>query len=322
MTPTQLSSTYLSQTMADVLTTEATAVRSYARTADPALVDAVRLIHAHDGPLVVAGVGKSGHVGRKIASTFCSLGKPAVFLHAAEASHGDLGLITDRSAVLCLSNSGETSELSDLLHYCRTHALPMIAITSRADSTLAQFAEVAIIYGQTQEACINGLAPTTSTTLTLAIGDALAVGLSAIMGIAPEDFRRFHPGGKLGARLMTARQLMKSNTQLPLVSSDTPMNEAVIVMSEKALGTALVVDRGELRGIITDGDLRRHSDRLWEHTAGEIATADPIRVDPDMLASDAAELMSAKGISCCVVESPAGVLEGLLCLHDCISGSN
>lgn len=315
-----LSDKALSEICRQALRDEAQAVASYAEEANGDLVAAVRLIHQSTGPLVVAGIGKSGLIAGKIASTFRSEGQASVFLHPGEASHGDLGLIAPDSAVLILSNSGETSELGDLIHYCRAHGHPVIAMTAEKTSTLARAADVAIAYGKVTEVCPNGLAPTTSTTLQLAIGDALAVGVTHLMGTAPEDFRRYHPGGKLGARLLTVRQLMHAGDALPFVSADAPMSETVAVMAEKALGVALVWDGTDVSGIITDGDMRRHAKTLWDATAGEIATADPVSIEADRLASEALELMTetGKGITSCVVREADGRFAGFLHVHDCL----
>ncbi len=295
---------------------EAAAVVSYAERPGDALVRAVRLIHESTGPLVVAGIGKSGHVAGKISSTFRSIGKTSIFLHAAEASHGDLGLVARDSVVLVLSNSGETTELSDLLHYCREHGNPIIALTGREDSTLAHAAEVTLAFGQVVEVCPNGLAPTTSTTLSLAIGDALAVGVTHLLGTAPEDFRRHHPGGKLGAMLLTVGDLMHRDAALPVVAPETDMSEAVVIMSEKSLGVAIVAEDARVRGIITDGDMRRHAQELWSMKAGDIATPDPVTVTPEILVSDALKLMTERKITACIVCEPAGQLAGLLHMHD------
>ncbi len=300
-----------------VLEVEAEAILAFARSCDQCAA-AAELIHASAGPLIVSGIGKSGHIGRKIAATFRSLGRPAVFLHASEASHGDLGMIQPGSVVLVLSNSGETTELSDILHYCRAQGIPVIGITGRAGSALARAAKVAIVYGTLVEACRNGLAPTTSTTLTLAIGDALAVAVSELMGTAPEDFRRYHPGGRLGARLLTVAEVMRRGDELPLVDTGTPMSEVVVTMSEKALGVAILTRGGAIEGIITDGDLRRNAGRLWETRPMEIASRDPVRVGPDWLVTDAMELMSRRKITSCIVEDGEGKLAGLVHLHDCI----
>ncbi|WP_232520795.1 SIS domain-containing protein [Rhodobacter sp. CZR27] len=189
----------LQQVITKTLETEAEAILAYARQVDDSIARAAQMIHAHcQAPLIVAGIGKSGHIARKIAATFCSLGKPAIHLHATEASHGDLGIVGRDSVVLTLSNSGETAELSDLLHYCRIHGIATIGLTSARTSTLARMSDIVIAYGRVREACVHGLAPTTSTTLSLAIGDALAVTVSRMMKMTPEDFRRSHPGGSLG----------------------------------------------------------------------------------------------------------------------------
>jgi arabinose-5-phosphate isomerase len=304
-------------TVARVLAEEAAAVADFAGRAQACAAAAV-LIHATKGPLVVAGIGKSGHIGRKIASTFRSLGKPAVFLHAAEASHGDLGLLQPGTVALVLSNSGETTELSDVLHFCRTQGIPVIGVTGREDSALARASDVPIVYGVVREACRNQLAPTTSTTLMLAIGDALAVAVSELMGAAPEDFRRFHPGGRLGARLLTVGQVMRTGAELPVVRPDASMSDVVVVMSEKALGVAVLSEDGEIGGIITDGDLRRNAGRLWDVRPADIATKDPVRIAPGMLVTDAMELMSRRKITACLVEEPPGRIAGILHIHDCI----
>ncbi len=262
-----------------VLLDEAAAVAGFAEAGAGPMARAVRLIHGSDAPLIVAGIGKSGHVAAKIASTFRSIGKAAIFLHPAEASHGDLGLVAPGSVILILSNSGETTELSDLLAYAHAHDHPVVAITGAAASTLARAAAVAIAYGPVTEVCPNGLAPTTSTTLSLAIGDALAVGVTHLLGTLPEDFRRYHPGGKLGAALLRVSDLMHVGAALPVVAPATPMREALLLMTEKALGVAIVAEGRRVRGIVTDGDLRRNADRLWTVTAGEIASASPVSVD-------------------------------------------
>jgi len=303
----------------EAIVADADALTQFAQTLDENILAALEILHEATPPLIVAGIGKSGHVAKKIASTFSSIGKPSVFVHAAEASHGDLGVIQKDSAVLILSNSGETSELSDLIHYCKVHDIRMVALTARADSTLARNASATIAYGMVQEVCPNGLAPTTSTTLSLAIGDALAVGLTHMLGTAPDDFRRYHPGGKLGSRLLRVADLMHRGSSLPIVTPDTPMAEAVVVMSEKSFGVAIVVDDdGSVRGIITDGDMRRNAGRLWHCKAADIATRDPVRVQQGHLADDAVKIMTSKGITACLVDDESGALAGLLHIHDCL----
>lgn len=302
----------------EALKAEAAAITGYAAMLDDEFLAALRLLRDARAPVVVSGIGKSGHIARKIASTFRSIGRPAVFVHPAEASHGDLGLVGERSVALILSNSGETAELSDLLHYCADNDVPIIAVTARATSTLGRFAEVKLAYGEVEEVCPNGLAPTTSTTLALAIGDALAVGLTQMLGTTPTDFRRYHPGGKLGARLLRVSDLMHTGDALPLVSPDMPMREVVITMSAKGFGIALVVDGGEVIGVITDGDMRRHADNLWQSKAGDLTLGPPQTIAPDMLAAQALERMSAQGITCLVVKDEAGGQIGLLHIHDCV----
>ncbi len=308
----------LAETCANALRAEAEAVRAYADRSGSDIARAVRLIHGSSGPLIVAGIGKSGHIASKIASTFRSIGKAAIFLHPGEASHGDLGLITEGSVLLILSNSGETTELSDLLAFARAHDTPVVALTANTNSTLARAAAITIAYGKVAEVDPNGLAPTTSTTLSLAIGDALAVGVTHLLGTAAEDFRRYHPGGKLGAMLLTVGDLMHTGEDLPVVGPDAPMSETVAVMAEKALGVALVRDGGDVVGIITDGDMRRNADRLWSSTAAEIATPDPVFVTPDVLASAAVERMTntGNGITSILVREADGTFAGFLHIHD------
>lgn len=302
----------------EALSAEAEALQMFAGQIGDDFLRALMILLEAPSPVIVAGIGKSGHIGRKIASTFCSIGKPSVFVHAAEASHGDLGVVQKGSVVVILSNSGETSELSDLIHYCTINSIRMIAITAYAESTLARSAAVAITYGPVKEVCPNGLAPTTSTTLSLAIGDALAVGLTHLLGTAAEDFKRYHPGGRLGLRLLRVADLMHVGEALPIVHRDMPMAEVVVEMSEKSFGIAILVESGRVEGIITDGDMRRNVSRLWHSTAGEIATLDPVMVDRDFLAADAMQLMTDRGITHCLVTDGWRRLEGLLHIHDCL----
>lgn len=306
----------LAEACTRALRDEAAAVTAYADRGGAAMARAVRLIHGSTGPLIVAGIGKSGHIAGKIASTFRSIGKAAIFLHPAEASHGDLGLVTRGSVLLILSNSGETTELSDLIHYAREHGNAIVALTASEETTLARAAEVAIAYGVVSEVCPNGLAPTTSTTLSLAIGDALAVGVTHLLGTAAEDFRRYHPGGKLGTMLLTVGDLMHAGDALPVVAPDAEMSETVVVMSEKAFGVAIVAEEGRVAGIITDGDMRRHAKELWSSRAGDIATPNPVTVGPGMRASEALALMTARKITACLVTGNDRQLLGLLHIHD------
>ncbi|MBT8457539.1 MAG: KpsF/GutQ family sugar-phosphate isomerase [Rhodobacteraceae bacterium] len=313
-----MTDTDLTEVCRRALIDEAAAITGFASASGDDMARAARLIHGSTGPLIVAGIGKSGHIAGKIASTFRSIGKSAIFLHAAEASHGDLGLVARDSVVLILSNSGETTELSDLMHYCRVHENPVIALTSSTDTTLARTADITIAYGRVTEVCPNGLAPTTSTTLSLAIGDALSVGVTHLLGTAAEDFRRYHPGGKLGAMLLSVRDLMHTGDALPIVAPEAEMSETVVVMSEKSLGVAIVTDGPKVAGIITDGDMRRHAKDLWTSRAGDIATPDPISVLPETRAVDALQLMTDRKITACLVCNEDKSLAGLLHLHDCL----
>jgi arabinose-5-phosphate isomerase len=279
---------------------------------------AVEMIMAATGRVIVSGMGKSGHIARKIAATFASTGTPAQFVHPAEASHGDLGMVMQGDVVLVLSNSGETSELADIIAHTRRFGIPLIGVAARADSTLLRQSDVAILLPQAPEACETGIVPTTSTTMTLALGDALAVALMEHRAFTPEHFRVFHPGGKLGAKLLRVRDLM--HTDLPLIEADRPMSEALLAISQKGFGVVGVTEAGALAGIITDGDLRRHMDGLLSLTAGAVMTRDPRTVAPDALAETAVNLMNDRKITCLFVvaaEAPGQAL-GIVHIHDCL----
>jgi len=278
---------------------------------------AVNLIKQAQGRIILSGVGKSGHIGRKIAATMASTGTPAQFVHATEASHGDLGMITRQDLILVLSHSGETSELKDLLMYSRRFNVKLIAITSNADSTLAKTADVALCMPKAPEACPSGLAPTTSTTMQLVVGDALAIALLEANGFSAHDFHQFHPGGKLGAALSHAGDIMHKDKALPLVGDDTIMADALIVMSEKSFGCVGVIDdKGELAGVVTDGDLRRHMGTdLIGKTVAEVMSGDPKTVEPQTLASVALEVLNASKITSLFVVKD-GKPVGILHIHD------
>lgn len=308
----------LVNTCRNALLAEAKALVDYSYQIDENWISILNLMLVAKGPLIVAGIGKSGHIARKMASTFSSLCKPAIFLHAAEASHGDMGIIHESSVVLILSNSGETTELSDLMHYCRAHQITTIAITGSETSTLALNSDRVISYGRVEEVCPNKLAPTTSTTLSLAIGDALAVGLAQLMDRTSDDFRRYHPGGKLGQKLLRVDALMHRGDTLPIVPPGASMAETVIVMSEKSFGVAIVAENNLVLGIITDGDMRRNAGHLWRSTAIDIATLQPVLIKRDGLVSDAVERMGLQGITACIVEDNHGKIAGLLHIHDCL----
>jgi arabinose-5-phosphate isomerase len=277
---------------------------------------AVELILAVRGRVIVSGMGKSGHVGRKIAATFASTGTPAQFVHPAEASHGDLGMVTGADLALVLSNSGETPELADLIAHTRRFKIPLVGVASRPGSTLLRQSDVALVLPQAEEACGNGIVPTTSTTMTLALGDALAIALMEHRRFTPEHFRTFHPGGKLGALLAKVGDL--ASRDLPLVAEDAPMSDALLVISQKGYGVTGVMDaKGHLAGIITDGDLRRHMDGLLSRRACEVMTASPRVIGPEALAATALAEMQARKITCLfAVEDGRPV--GILHIHDCL----
>ncbi len=281
--------------------------------------EAVQMLLGAEGRVIVSGMGKSGHIARKIAATFASTGTPAHFVHPAEASHGDLGMVMGGDVALLISNSGETTELADIIAHTRRFRIPTIAITARAESSLARQAEVVLLLPPAPEACETGIVPTTSTTMTLALGDALAVALMEHRAFTPEHFRMYHPGGKLGARLMKVRDLMHS--ELPLIAATAPMGDALLEISRKGFGVVGVtgVD-GALQGIITDGDLRRHMDGLLSLTAGDVMTRGPRTVAPDALAETAVALMNDRKITCLFVVDPArpGQALGIVHIHDCL----
>lgn len=303
-----------------VLGIEAGALGALGAALDGDFARAVDLLLAVNGRVIVSGMGKSGHVGAKIASTFASTGTPAQFVHPAEASHGDLGMIGAADAVLMLSNSGETRELADMILHTRRRGIPLIGIASRPGSTLLKAADVALVLPPAEEACPMGLAPTTSTTMTLALGDALAVALMERRGFNREQYKDFHPGGSLGAALMTVADLMHTGAAIPLVRQSVTVDEAVRVMSEKRFGCTGVVDEaGRLAGIITDGDMRR---RFGENLAGAPVTAAmtraPKTVPASALASEALAVLNRHAITTLFVVDPEGRPAGLLHIHDCL----
>ena len=277
-----------------VLSAEAAALSLQAEALGEAFVRAVDTLYAAKGRIACTGIGKSGHVARKMAATFASTGAAAFFVHASEASHGDLGMIGQDDVVVALSKSGEAKELADILAYAKRFRIPLIAITAAPESTLGAAADIVLQLADASEATAAVNAPTTSTTLQIAIGDALAVALLERRGFTAGDFKTFHPGGKLGAMLRTVGDLMHGAAELPLVGQDAPMPEALLVMTEKRWGVVGVTDAdGHLVGAITDGDLRRHIDGLLDRTAGEVMTPGPRKVAPAaMLAGEALALMS------------------------------
>jgi arabinose-5-phosphate isomerase len=304
-----------------VIETEAAALGVLSKALGSDFSDCIALILGSPGRVIVSGMGKSGHVARKIAATFASTGTPAMFVHPAEASHGDLGMITRDDVVMLLSNSGETAELSDLIAYTRRYAIPLIGIASRADSTLMRQSDCALVLPPAPEACAVGLAPTTSTTMAMALGDALAVALMEHRDFTPEDFRTFHPGGRLGARLATVGNLMHSGEELPLVREATPMGEALLEMTRKSFGIVGVINAaGDLVGVITDGDLRRNLQGLLERRVEDVMTRQPTTILKSALASEALGVMNDRKITTLFAMDPSTPRHpvGILHVHDCL----
>lgn len=307
-----------------VIAEEAAALATLADSLGESFAQAIDLILKAKGRVIVSGMGKSGHIARKIAATFASTGTPAHFVHPAEASHGDLGMLATGDVVLVLSNSGETPELADVVAYTRRFRIPLIGVASRADSTLIQQSDVKIVLPQTGEACGTNVVPTNSTTMTLALGDAMAIALMEYRDFTPANFREFHPGGKLGARLSKVRDLMHSGDAIPLTGVKSPMSDTLLTISQKGFGMVGVVDNAQkLAGIITDGDLRRNMAGLLEKTAGDVMTADPETIAPDALAEEAVAIMNGgqgRKVTCLLVIDPLkpGQVIGIIHIHDCL----
>jgi arabinose-5-phosphate isomerase len=304
----------------DVLAAEAAGLRALAASLDQDFVRAVALLAACPGRVIVSGIGKSGYIARKIAGTLASTGTPALFLHPAEASHGDLGMMIAGDIVLALSNSGETAELADLVAHTRRYGHSLLAITARAGSTLAKAADITLLLPAAPEACPMGLAPTTSTTMQLALGDALAVALMIRRGFTEIDFRTFHPGGRLGAKLRRVRDVMHAGDEIPLITPDKSMSEALITMTAKRFGALGVVNtRGTLVGIITDGDLRRAmGPDMLSRSVDQVMTRAPRTIGPDALAAEALHLMNGRErpITTLFVVDGARAPVGILHIHD------
>lgn len=279
--------------------------------------EAVRILSGITGRVIVTGIGKSGHIGCKLAATFASTGTPAQFVHATEASHGDLGMITPNDAILALSWSGETQELGSIINYSKRFRVPLVSITSRADSALGKASTVVIKLPKVDEACPHGLAPTTSTVLQLSVGDALAVALLEARGFTAADFKIFHPGGKLGATLQYVRDVMHGRERMPVAPIGTRMDEAILIISGKGFGCLGVVDEvGNLIGMITDGDLRRHlSQNLLSQKVEDVMSINPRVLRPDVMASEALERLNANAVNAIfVVEDRRPI--GILNVHD------
>jgi len=300
---------------------EAAALNALASRVDARFAQAVQMALSIRGRVVVMGMGKSGHVGRKIAATLASTGTPAFFVHPGEASHGDLGMVTEHDMVLAISNSGESGELTAILPVLKRLGVPLLALTGGLDSTLARHADLVLDCSVDREACPLNLAPTASTTAQLAMGDALAVALLDARGFRPEDFARSHPGGALGRKLLThVSDVMRSGSDVPRVAPEASFSELMREMSAKGLGASAIVDpAGQILGIFTDGDLRRRIEAgadLRAASAAEVMHPSPRRIAPDALAVDAAELMEAHGITSVLVVDAAGALVGVVHIGD------
>lgn len=300
-----------------VLLQEADALRRLADNLDTTFDEAVDCLLHISGRIAVTGMGKSGHVARKVAATLSSTGSPAFFIHPAEASHGDLGMLGRGDAVLAFSNSGETQELIDIIEYAARNRLPLLAVTQRKESTLGRHADYVLLLPRIPEACPIGCAPTTSTTMQLALGDALALTLLQARGFRPEDFRQFHPGGRLGKKLRLIREIMHRGDALPLAGPETPMGDVIYIMSSKGFGSVGIVDKDRhLVGFISDGDLRRHmAPDLLQKTARDIMSPHPFSLSPDCLVERAIALLSEHKItSSFVVEEDK--VTGFIHMHD------
>lgn len=302
-----------------VLRLEAEALGALSDALDDSFVRAVEILARVSGRIVVTGMGKSGHIGRKIAATLASTGAPAFFVHPGEASHGDLGMVTKADAVLALSNSGDTAELSDIIAFTRRFAIPLIGVTRRAPSTLADQADVLLLLPPAPEACPLGLAPTTSTTMTLALGDALAVALLESRGFTASDFHQLHPGGQLGRALLLVTDVMHGGDDMPLCGLDALLPQVIMEMTSKRLGCVGVTDnQGRLVGIITDGDLRRHlSPDMMGVTAEQLMSRSPKTIRPKALAAEALGEMNKRQITTLFVADRGEPL-GVVHIHDCL----
>ena len=304
-----------------VLHDEARALDALADGLGSGFEEAVELIVRCSGKLIVSGLGKSGHVGRKIAATFASTGTSAVFLHLAEAIHGDLGMASQGDIAILISRSGETRELQPVIDHFRGVKIPIIAITANAQSTLSRVAQAVLLLPSWREVGPEAVAPTTSTTMTLALGDALAMTVMHLKGFSRADFGRLHPGGSLGARLRAVAQLMHSGANMPLIGAGSSIHDTIVEMSAKRLGTVGVIDdEGYLVGVITDGDLRRHMEEGLDHVASEFMTRRPKTISPDSLVDDALVLFDEHRITTLFVVQQEGDRQrplGVLHIHDC-----
>lgn len=298
---------------------EIEALRMMEKELDGNLAQALDLMQKTEGRVIITGMGKSGHIGSKIAATLASTGTPSFFVHPGEASHGDLGMVTEKDIVIAISNSGETKELSDIILYCKRYGIPLISITKNPDSALGKAGDILLKLPNDGEACPLGLVPTSSTTATLVLGDILAIALLERKGFSKTDFKKRHPGGKLGAFLQKVADLMHKGDEMPLVSEDANMKDAMLEMSSKMLGCVGIVDKNQqLLGIITDGDLRRcMCDNILSRKAVEVMTRNPKTITADLLTAEALGIMNEKHITQLFVldhQAPVGIIH----LHDCL----
>ncbi len=306
--------------------TEMEGLKALADSLDDNFTKAIKAIHEmkteRRARLIVAGIGKSGHVGKKMTATLASTGTPSHFVHPGEASHGDLGMVMEGDVVLMLSYSGENAELSDLIHYTRRFGIKLIAITSKPESTLAKHADILLLLPRAPEACPNGLAPTTSTTMMMAMGDAIAIALLEKIGMTPEQFRVFHPGGKLGQKLLTVADIMHKKDALPTAPESTTMDKVILQLTEKNLGCVLIMENDKLKGIVTDGDLKRHmAADLLQKPASAIMSRNPKTIQDNALAAEALNIMTktpGQYLTSLVVTDDKGGFKGLIRLQDCL----
>lgn len=324
-TPPAVSDQQLIERASQVLAIEADAIQQLRHTIDASFAHACRMILACTGRVIVSGIGKSGHIARKIAATLASTGTPAFFVHPAEASHGDLGMVTPQDVFIALSNSGRTDELLTIVPQVKRQGAGLIAMTGNPDSPLASYADIHLYASARQEACPLNLAPTASTTAALALGDALAVALLVARGFGSEDFARSHPGGSLGRRLLThVDDIMRQGEELPTCSPDALFTDALLEISRKRMGmVAVLTPEGRVAGIFTDGDLRRVFGRealdLGTLTIGEVMTPSPVTIAPDALAVEAVRLMESRRISQILVADAGQRLVGALHFHDLLT---
>ncbi len=315
LSPTKSGSADLAEAVR-ILQLEANAISALCTHLDLTFIKALDLFAAVKGRLIVTGMGKSGLIGKKIAATFASTGTPAFFVHPGEASHGDLGMVTPQDAILALSNSGETKELFDLIAYTRRYHIPLIAITQKSNSTLAKDADVVLLLPSFPEACPNGLAPTTSTTMMLALGDALALCLLNRKGFSKEDYKSIHPGGNLGNRLKRVKDVMHKGKEIPLISHTQKVADAVLVISQKSFGCVGITQDDKLIGIITDGDLRRHMNpHLLEENVCAVMSRHPITIEPHVLLEESLYKMAGSITALFVVDENVKPL-GIIHIHD------